>query len=97
MIGNAGLVTGLQYEQVAKLFAQYGQVENIVMLPKKSYCFVVYTTVESAVKAYQFVNAQTKLQNMDGPIYLLYTKSGNTLIFKLYIDLSIRVYYMFQI
>lgn len=77
MIGNAGLVTGLQYEQVATLFTQYGRVENIVMIPGKSYSFVVYSNLDSALHAYKDINARVKLDNMDGPIYLLYSKSGS--------------------
>lgn len=76
MVGNAGLVSGVTYEQLTQLFAQYGLVERVVTIPGKSYSFVVYSTIDDAVKAYDAINGQVKLENMDGPMYLLHTPSG---------------------
>uniref|UniRef100_A0A1B6MHZ2 tRNA (carboxymethyluridine(34)-5-O)-methyltransferase n=1 Tax=Graphocephala atropunctata TaxID=36148 RepID=A0A1B6MHZ2_9HEMI len=75
VICNAGLVSGVKYEEVAKLFTQYGLVESIVMVPKKSYCFVVYSSVSAAAEAYDAINGKEKLANMDSPVYLLYSTS----------------------
>lgn len=77
MIGNAGLVSGVTYEQLTQLFTRYGLVERVVMIPGKSYSFVVYSTTDDAVKAFNAINGQVKLENMDGPMYLLHTPSGN--------------------
>lgn len=76
MVGNAGLVSGVTYEQLTQLFAQYGLVERVVTIPRKSYSFVVYSKIDDAVNAYNAINGRVKLKKMDGPMFLLHTPSG---------------------
>ncbi|XP_054262574.1 alkylated DNA repair protein alkB homolog 8 isoform X2 [Macrosteles quadrilineatus] len=79
MIGNAGLVSGIKYEQLAQLLTEYGKVDSLVMIPGKSYSFVVYSTVNEATEAFDSINGILKLDNMDGPLFLVYTSSGKSL------------------
>ncbi|XP_072040234.1 tRNA (carboxymethyluridine(34)-5-O)-methyltransferase ALKBH8-like [Amphiura filiformis] len=52
LIGNGGLLNGIQQELLAPLFKHYGQVEEIVMLPGKPYSFVCYREIDRAIKAH---------------------------------------------
>lgn len=76
MVCNYGLVNGLSRKDVLQVFSQYGQVEHIVMIPFKSYCFVCYANIEEAIHAYNNING--KMNNLtDRQIfYLIYTNSG---------------------
>jgi len=78
MVCNYGLVNGLSRKDVNEVFSQYGQIEHIVMLPHKSYCFVCYANVQEAVIAYNKINGQqiSTLLNQQLIFYLIYTKSG---------------------
>lgn len=78
MISNAGLVSGIKYEEIAQLFTLYGSVEKIVMIPNKSYSFITFSKIEEAIKASGEINGKVKIGNMDGPLYLYFTTSGNT-------------------
>lgn len=77
MVCNHGLVNGLSRQDVFQVFSQYGQVERIVMLPHKSYCFICYMNVQEAISAYANING--KINNLPEPLlfYLIYTNSGN--------------------
>lgn len=50
-IGNGGMLCGQSRESLLILFSQYGNVEDLVMIPKKSFSFVQYNNTESAQKA----------------------------------------------
>lgn len=76
MVCNAGLVSGIQHEDVVELFAKYGVVQKVLMIPGKSYCFVEFKNVLDAETAYSAVNGKVKLDKMDGVIYLLFTDNG---------------------
>uniref|UniRef100_A0A2Z5U609 tRNA (carboxymethyluridine(34)-5-O)-methyltransferase n=1 Tax=Reticulitermes speratus TaxID=60591 RepID=A0A2Z5U609_9NEOP len=75
MVANAGLVTGLQQEQLLEITLPYGGVDNIVMLPRKSYCFIIFKDILSASKAYAAIHGKIKITLDDsGPLYLAYTE-----------------------
>lgn len=77
MVCNYGLVNGLSRKDLLEVFSQYGQIEHIIMLPHKSYCFMCYANVLEATVAYDQVNGKiTSLPNQQ-IFYLIYTKSGN--------------------
>ncbi|KAG1693946.1 Alkylated DNA repair protein alkB 8 [Nymphon striatum] len=42
VIGNAGLVVGIQRENIFDEFSDYGAIENIVMVPNQPYSFVKF-------------------------------------------------------
>ena len=50
-IGNGGMLCGQNRENMLTLCSQYGEIEDLVMIPKKSFSFVQYQSVESAEKA----------------------------------------------
>ncbi|PNF31433.1 hypothetical protein B7P43_G04066 [Cryptotermes secundus] len=75
MVANAGLVTGLQQEQLLELCLPYGGVDGIVMLPGKSYCFIIFKDILYASKAYAAIHGKIKLTpNDSGPLYLAYAE-----------------------
>lgn len=78
MVCNHGLVNGLSRQDVFQVFSQYGQVERIIMLPHKSYCFICYVTIQEAISAYENING--KMNTLPNPLvfYLIYTNSGNS-------------------
>jgi hypothetical protein len=83
MVANGGLVTGLQQEQLLELSLPYGGVDSIVMLPGKSYCFIVFKDILSASKAYAAIHGKIKLTPNDpGPLYLAYAEKGMEITFR---------------
>ena len=70
IICNSGHVTGASYESLAELFAPYGDLEDIVLVPEKSFCFIKYLNVETALKAYEDCNGQKSLKDVKIPIYI---------------------------
>lgn len=50
-IGNGGMLCGQTRENILTLCAIYGVVEDLVMIPKKSFSFVQYQNIASAEKA----------------------------------------------
>ncbi|XP_050525554.1 alkylated DNA repair protein alkB homolog 8-like isoform X2 [Daktulosphaira vitifoliae] len=75
MICNRGLVDGLGRSQLVKLFSQFGTLENVVMLPFKSYCFVSYFNVDDAKKALNNINGKKNALFDHQLVYLIYTES----------------------
>jgi alkylated DNA repair protein alkB homolog 8 len=76
VVCNAGLSTGLLQEQVLDEINRIGNVliENVVMIPGKSYCFLQFITPENAETVHSHMNASTKLGQNDGVLYLSYSK-----------------------
>jgi len=77
MVCNYGLVNGLSRKNILQVFSQYGQVEHIIMVPYKSYCFVCYANVQEAMFAYNKVNGKKNNLPNQQIFYLIYTNSGN--------------------
>ena len=79
LIGNGGLLNGIQQELLAPLFKHYGDLEEIVMLPGKPYSFVCYRDVERAIKAHDNLQGYV-LRDGLGPtnirMYLSYVTQG---------------------
>lgn len=77
MLCNYGLVNGLSRKDILQVFSQYGQLEHIIMLPHKSYCFISYATIQEAICAYDKING--KINNLPNQqiFYLIYTNSSN--------------------
>jgi len=86
MVANAGLVTGFQQEQLLEITLPYGGVDGIVMLPGKSYCFLIFKDILSASKAYSAIHGKIKITpDASGPLYLAYTEKGMTFIFQMHV------------
>jgi alkylated DNA repair protein alkB homolog 8 len=73
-ICNAGLTTGLLQEQILDEISAIRDVtvENITMLPGKSYCFLEFQSTIDAKKAYDSMNGQARLAQNNGVVYLSY-------------------------
>ncbi|XP_030755033.1 alkylated DNA repair protein alkB homolog 8 [Sitophilus oryzae] len=72
VICNAGLVNGLSQEILYEHFSKHGSVIDIRLVPGKSYCFVSFSNVDSAINAYNEFNGKLKICQDNKPMYLLY-------------------------
>ncbi|XP_026814450.1 alkylated DNA repair protein alkB homolog 8-like isoform X1 [Rhopalosiphum maidis] len=76
MVCNCGLVNGLSRKDLLQVFNQYGQIEHIIMIPYKSYCFISFTEIEEAISAWNKVNGKFNgLSDEHKMFYLIYTVS----------------------
>ena len=75
LVCNAGLTTGSTYEELAELFEKYGYLENLILLPDKSYSFVTFSEVEDASKAYREVHANLTLPCQNNLLYLAFVNT----------------------
>ncbi|KAL5011567.1 hypothetical protein ScPMuIL_010118 [Solemya velum] len=53
---NAGLDNGVSREEVQHFFSSHGNLEEVIMLPRKPYAFVCYTDEEGAQQAHTALN-----------------------------------------
>ena len=67
MVGNGGLGNGVSRNELKPLFSQYGQLTDIVMLPRKPYSVICYTSVQEATMAYEKLQAW-QLRPNDGAV-----------------------------
>jgi len=74
-ICNAGLVTGCSSSDLLNIFSKFGPVLNIVMIPKKSYSFLVYATKEDAQCAFNAVHGKVGFSDK-GPLYLVFVEKA---------------------
>ncbi|XP_066140691.1 alkylated DNA repair protein alkB homolog 8 [Euwallacea fornicatus] len=74
IICNTGLVNGLTEETIFEHFETHGVLSGIWMLPGKSFCYVSYEILDSAIQAYESFNGKLKIAQDNKSIYLLYTK-----------------------
>ena len=65
-------MTGASYESLAEFFTPYGQIEDIILVPEKSFCFVQFSTTKNAQHAFDECNGQKSLRENNLPIYLSY-------------------------
>ncbi|GFO09157.1 alkylated DNA repair protein alkb homolog 8 [Plakobranchus ocellatus] len=55
-VQNGGLGNGVSQAELLPLFSQFGNLESIVMLPHKQFCFACFTNIESAAQAQMKLN-----------------------------------------
>ena len=72
IICNSGHVTGATYESLAELFSPYGNLEEIVLVPGKSFCFIKYVKVENSLNAFEGCHGIQSLSESKLAIYLSY-------------------------
>lgn len=72
IICNGGLVNGISQENIFEAFSSFGPIENIVMIPEKSYSFLVFKDVSSAEAAYTIKNNREIWSSIKGPVYLAF-------------------------
>ena len=58
MVGNGGLMCGTQRHHILNLFQKFGHVEQVVMLPRRSYSFVTYRSLDEAKSAMDRVHGR---------------------------------------
>ena len=68
---NAGLVTGCASSDLLKLFSKHGPVTQIILIPQKSYSFVVFGDELSASKAFHETHGKVGFSDK-GPLYLAF-------------------------
>ncbi|XP_053963945.1 alkylated DNA repair protein alkB homolog 8 [Anastrepha ludens] len=71
---NAGLSTGLTEEAVLCAAVQHGSVQQVIMLPNKSYCFLECSSANAAEQIYKNMHGQAGLEQRGGVAYLSYFK-----------------------
>jgi alkylated DNA repair protein alkB homolog 8 len=77
LIANVGLVTGCSREEIVQIFKEFGPIQNVYMLPGKSYCFIQFEFVESSIKCINVLNgAMQNIENVTKPLYLCYIESS---------------------
>ncbi|XP_023330645.1 alkylated DNA repair protein alkB homolog 8 [Eurytemora carolleeae] len=74
LVCNAGLVTGASREALLSLFSGICSVENLILVPQKSYAFLVFPSLHDAQQGMERVNGKMSLDGK-GPIYLSYILS----------------------
>ncbi|XP_067631080.1 alkylated DNA repair protein alkB homolog 8 [Eurosta solidaginis] len=72
---NAGLSTGLTEEAVLGAAVQHGTVQQVLMLPNKSYCFLECSTLNDAEQIYKNMHGRAALEQRGGVAYLSYFKN----------------------
>ena len=72
IICNSGHVTGATYESLAELFSPHGNLEEIILVPGKSFCFIKYLKVENSLNAFEGCHGIQTLSEAKVPIYLSY-------------------------
>lgn len=75
MICNAGLVTGLQRETLKNLIDPLDVQYDLIMPPRKSYCFIKFYSLEHATRLYNSLNGYVNLDGASTPLYVSYTES----------------------
>ncbi|XP_076446185.1 tRNA (carboxymethyluridine(34)-5-O)-methyltransferase ALKBH8-like [Babylonia areolata] len=50
-VQNGGLDNGVSQDDLHDIFSRFGQVQDIIMVPRKPFCFVCYDTAQSAAAA----------------------------------------------
>ena len=68
---NAGLVTGCSSWELFNIFSKHGSLLQIILIPQKSYSFVVFDTAECAKIAFDCIHGKVGL-NDKGPLYLAF-------------------------
>ena len=68
---NAGLVTGCSSWELFNIFSKYGPLLQIILIPQKSYSFVVFDTEDCAKIAFDSIHGKVGL-NDKGPLYLAF-------------------------
>jgi len=71
LVCNAGLVTGTSRECLMNSFGESSGVEKLVMIPLKSYSFVVFSTINHAKRAVDLKNGKVSVDGK-GPVFLAF-------------------------
>ena len=56
VIGNGGLICGMERDTLLRLFGKYGHIQSLYMIPGKEFALLSYSAVAEAVDAYNNIN-----------------------------------------
>lgn len=72
-ICNAGLSSGLQQEVLIDEVNQISPIDDIIMIPGKSYCFLKFFNLEDSINVFTAMHGKSKLGQNGVPLYLSYS------------------------
>ena len=72
---NAGLVTGCSSSDLLNIFTKYGSINHILMVPKKSYSFLMFSSEASSKAALDAVHGKVGFSDK-GPLYLAFVEKS---------------------
>ena len=58
MVGNGGLMCGVDRRQIVSLFQKFGNIERLLMFPGRSFSFITFEHVSESVKAMEKVHGR---------------------------------------
>ena len=58
MVGNGGLMCGVDRNQIVGLFQKFGNIDRLLMFPGRSFSFISFQTVSESVKAMETVHGR---------------------------------------
>jgi len=64
------LTTGASREAILTLLQAYGRVQNVILLPDKSYSFASMSTEEEALNAMNALNGRASFASNSGPVFM---------------------------
>lgn len=76
LVKNGGLMCGVERQDLANVFKKYGKLDDLIMLPGKSYSYVLYCSPTGAEGAMASLNGQKLCfnQKVFRTFYLAYLK-----------------------
>lgn len=77
-IGNGGLLCGMSRKDILSLFSKFGPISKLIMLPKKSFCFLSFKTVQSSREAFTALDGHVMYSTtgISSPLYLKFLKNS---------------------
>lgn len=79
-ICNAGLSSGLQQEVLIDEVNKISPIEDIIMIPGKSYCFLKFFNLEDSINVFTAMHGKSKLGQNGVPLYLSYSVDVPTIL-----------------
>ena len=72
-VKNGGLMCGVKRKDLVNVFDKYGKLDDLLMLPGKSFSYVLFSDITSAEEAMAHINGQKlSLNQTDRTFYLAY-------------------------
>ncbi|XP_073978123.1 tRNA (carboxymethyluridine(34)-5-O)-methyltransferase alkbh8 [Rhodnius prolixus] len=71
---NGGLASGISKEDIVELFSQFGILENVVLIAKKSFAFITFKEISCAIVCFDRINGKCYFPQLSGPMCLLFVE-----------------------
>ncbi|KAI9558419.1 hypothetical protein GHT06_015201 [Daphnia sinensis] len=75
---NAGLLNGFTREEIFDIFIGFGEIENLIMIERKSYCILSFKNECAAAESYEKLNGSFCLKGDTQALYLSYLENFPT-------------------